>query len=61
MSQMIKLTIDGKQVTVPGGSTVLEAAQAAGIEIPTLCHHPALTPTGSCRRSMCSKAASSAR
>ncbi len=49
MSQMINLTIDGKRVAVPGGSTVLEAAQAAGIEIPTLCHHPALTPTGSCR------------
>ncbi len=31
------------------GQTVLEAAQAAGIEIPTLCHHPDLTPIGSCR------------
>ncbi len=49
MSQLIHLIIDGKPAAVPGGATVLEAAQAAGIEIPTLCHHPALSPTGSCR------------
>ncbi len=49
MSQMIHLTINGKSVTVPAGSTVLEAAQSVGIEIPTLCHHPAVKPTGSCR------------
>jgi len=46
---MINLTINGKTVTVPSGSTVLEAAQVADVEIPTLCHHPDLTPTGSCR------------
>lgn len=49
MPQMINLTINGKTVTVPSGSTVLEAAQVADVEIPTLCHHPDLTPTGSCR------------
>ncbi|MDY0018421.1 MAG: formate dehydrogenase subunit alpha [Anaerolineae bacterium] len=46
---MIHLTIDDKPVEVKAGSTVLEAAQAAGIEVPTLCHHPALTPSGACR------------
>lgn len=46
---MISLTIDGKSVEVAEGSTVLQAAQAAGIHIPTLCHHPALKPFGGCR------------
>ncbi len=46
---MISLTIDGQRVQVEKGSTVLEAAHKAGIKIPTLCHHKALTPYGSCR------------
>jgi ferredoxin len=37
---MVKLTIDGRAVEVPGGSTVLEAARVLGISIPTLCHLP---------------------
>lgn len=37
---MIKLTIDGRDVEVPEGGTVLDAARALGIEIPTLCHLP---------------------
>jgi len=35
---MINITIDQKQVSVPGGTTILEAAEKAGIDIPTLCH-----------------------
>jgi formate dehydrogenase major subunit len=46
---MITLTIDGKQVQVPEGTTVLRAAEKAGIEIPTLCDHKHLFPYGSCR------------
>jgi len=46
---VISLTIDGQRVEVEEGSTVLEAAQKAGIKIPTLCHHKALRPYGSCR------------
>ena len=46
---MVSLTIDGRQLEVPEGTTVLEAAKMAGIEIPTLCHHPKLTPYGGCR------------
>jgi formate dehydrogenase major subunit len=46
---MISLTIDGKKVEVPEGTTVLRAAQAAGIEIPTLCDHAHLSPIGACR------------
>lgn len=46
---MITLTIDGQQLQVADGSTVLEAARQAGIHIPTLCDHPELTPFGGCR------------
>ena len=46
---MITLTIDGQQVSVPEGATILDAAGELGIEIPTLCHHPALEPYGACR------------
>jgi len=46
---MITVTIDGKQLQVPEGTTVLRAAQSAGIDIPTLCDHPHLTPYGGCR------------
>lgn len=45
----IKLTIDGKTVEVEKGSTILEAAKAAGINIPTLCHHVDLERTAVCR------------
>ncbi|MBW1712677.1 MAG: (2Fe-2S)-binding protein [Deltaproteobacteria bacterium] len=45
----INLVIDGQEVSVPEGSTILEAAQANGIRIPTLCHHPELSPYGGCR------------
>ena len=45
----ITLTIDGREVKAEKGDTVLEAAQKAGIEIPTLCAHPALEPYGACR------------
>ncbi len=45
----ITLTIDDKQVTVENGATVLNAAEAAGVYIPTLCYHKYLTPYGGCR------------
>ncbi|NLV92392.1 MAG: 2Fe-2S iron-sulfur cluster binding domain-containing protein [Firmicutes bacterium] len=45
----ITVTVDGKRVSVPVGSTVLEAAQAAGIDIPTLCHHPDQQVKAVCR------------
>ncbi len=40
--------LDGREVRVVAGQTVLEAAREAGIYIPTLCYHPRLTPTGEC-------------
>lgn len=45
---MIRLTIDGRSVQVPEGSTVLEAARWLGIRIPTLCHVPGLEASASC-------------
>lgn len=47
--QMISLTIDGRKVEVDEGRTVLQAATAAGITIPTLCDHKDLSPFGACR------------
>ena len=46
---MVNLTIDGKIIEVKEGTTVLNAARQAGVEIPTLCDHPQLTPYGGCR------------
>ncbi len=46
---MYHLKIDGKEIEVPEGTTVLKAAKMAGVEIPTLCDHPALEPYGGCR------------
>jgi predicted molibdopterin-dependent oxidoreductase YjgC len=46
---MISLTINGQTLEVPANATVLEAAEHAGITIPTLCHHKDLTPYGGCR------------
>lgn len=43
------LTIDGRQVTVPTGSTILEAAAKLGIDIPTLCWLKKVSTTGACR------------
>ncbi|MFH1662610.1 MAG: formate dehydrogenase subunit alpha [Chloroflexota bacterium] len=46
---MVKLTINGRQVTAKNGMTVLQAAQEAGIYIPNLCADPDLEPHGGCR------------
>lgn len=47
--QKITVTVDGKKVEVPGGATILEAANAAGSRVPTLCHDNKLHPFGACR------------
>jgi predicted molibdopterin-dependent oxidoreductase YjgC len=45
----ITLTVDGIDVEVPDGSTLLAATATAGCDVPTLCHDPRLDPMGSCR------------
>jgi NADH-quinone oxidoreductase subunit G len=49
MTDQVTLTIDGKQVMVPAGLGLVEAAKMAGIDIPVFCHHPKLLPVGMCR------------
>ena len=49
MKPMITLKINGKKIKAKEGSTILEAARAHGIEIPTLCSNEALKPYGACR------------
>jgi len=46
---MPKLTVDGIQVEVPAGATVLQACEAAGKEIPRFCYHERLSIAGNCR------------
>ena len=46
---MINLTIDGQKVTVPEGTTILNAAKQAGIDIPTLCFLKEINEVGDCR------------
>lgn len=46
---MVNLKINGQDISVPAGTTVLEAARMAGIEIPTLCYLKDVSQTGSCR------------
>ena len=49
VKQFITLKIDDMEVEVPKGKTILEAAQLAGMNIPTLCHDRRLIPFGACR------------
>ncbi|MDD6214923.1 MAG: NADH-dependent [FeFe] hydrogenase, group A6 [Firmicutes bacterium] len=46
---MVNLKINGQSVSVPEGTTILEAAKANGIDIPTLCYLKDVSQTGSCR------------
>ena len=46
---MVSLTIEGRPVTVPEGTSILEAAKSAGVLIPHYCYHPGLPVAGVCR------------
>jgi len=46
---MPTLTIDGREVTVPEGTTILEAVRSMGLAVPTLCWYPKLPIVGNCR------------
>lgn len=45
----VRITIDGKEMTVEEGSTILEGARQFGIHIPTVCYAEHLSPYGGCR------------
>ena len=46
---MVTLTIDGQEVTAPQGTTLLQAAEAVGTEVPHYCYHPGLSSPAMCR------------
>lgn len=48
--KMVSLTIDGRAVTVPAGTLIVDAAKKAGVDIPVFCYHPKLDPVGMCRQ-----------
>ncbi|MEU5157892.1 2Fe-2S iron-sulfur cluster-binding protein, partial [Glycomyces sp. NPDC021274] len=47
---LVTLTIDGIEISVPKGTLVIRAAELLGIEIPRFCDHPLLDPAGACRQ-----------
>jgi NADH dehydrogenase/NADH:ubiquinone oxidoreductase subunit G len=49
MSDLVNITIDGKEVKAERGMTILQVAMREGIEIPMLCYHKELEPYGGCR------------
>src|SRR5438876_9727446 len=49
-SDLVTLSIDGKEVMVPKGTLIIRAAEQLGIEIPRFCDHPYLDPIGACRQ-----------
>src|SRR6056297_1401403 len=52
MSRNVTIEIDGRQVPAQTGTNLLNTALGAGIDIPHLCYHPKLSPTGACRLCM---------
>jgi NADH-quinone oxidoreductase subunit G len=49
MAKIVNLTIDGKTVSVPEGTLIVDAAKKIGIDIPVFCYHPKMEPVGMCR------------
>jgi NADH-quinone oxidoreductase subunit G len=49
MADLVKLTIDGREVTAPAGTLVIDAAKMVGIEIPAFCYYEGLTLQAACR------------
>ncbi len=45
----VSAMVDGKTVEMPGGSTILDACRSAGVDLPTLCYGPTMTPANACR------------
>jgi bidirectional [NiFe] hydrogenase diaphorase subunit len=49
MAERFDIILDGRPVSAERGAFLLDVIRAAGVQIPTLCHHPSLEPTGACR------------
>ncbi len=50
MAKIVNMKIDGITISVPEGTTVVDAAKKAGIDIPVFCYHPKMAPVGMCRQ-----------
>jgi NADH-quinone oxidoreductase subunit G len=50
---MVNVFIDNIKVSVPDNSTILQAAEAAGVKVPTLCYHPDQVIKANCRVCVC--------
>src|SRR5216684_3243340 len=48
----VNITVDGKKVTAPAGTLLIEACKSAGIEVPSFCYYPNLSLQGACRMCM---------
>ena len=49
-TELVTLTIDGVEVSVPAGTLVIRAAEQIGVQVPRFCDHPLLAPAGACRQ-----------
>ena len=49
MTKLVDIKIDGKAISAPEGANLLQVARDNGFDIPGLCYHKKLTPTGACR------------
>jgi NADH-quinone oxidoreductase subunit G len=49
-TDLVTLTIDGVQISVPAGTLIIRAAEQVGVQIPRFCDHPLLDPVGACRQ-----------
>ena len=49
-TELVTLTIDGVETSVPKGTLVIRAAERIGVQIPRFCDHPLLAPVGACRQ-----------
>ncbi|MBI4586626.1 MAG: (2Fe-2S)-binding protein [Planctomycetes bacterium] len=47
--KLVQFKINGRPMQVPAGTSIIQAAHAAGIDVPYFCYHPGLTPAGNCR------------
>src|SRR5436305_11340253 len=45
----VTITVDGKKVTAPAGTLLIEACKSAGVEVPAFCYYPGLSVQGACR------------
>ena len=45
----VTLTVDGKKLTVPAGTLLIDACKSTGIEVPSFCYYPGLSLQGACR------------